>query len=247
MASDDGRFDTLLLNIAQNQSGGIDGLLDIYFGFLRRKTDFFTGQPADVQKRTILQAMERQAAIAERSRPAPKPAAAPPAPSSSPDEGVVELSADGAFDASEAATAYPQPTPQQPSPAAAAASSSTPSGSEEDDSGPSPGTCTGCCFSHRPAPTPHALATAGMGNGGVTDKYSWTQTLQDVQVSVGVPAAIKGRDIVCDISGSHIKFGLRGQDPIVDVRAVTCPACLHALHTQNRHATGSAGKACEGR
>ena len=41
MAED--RFDPYLLQIAQSQGQGIGGLLDIYFSFLRRKTDFFTG------------------------------------------------------------------------------------------------------------------------------------------------------------------------------------------------------------
>ncbi|CAE7905275.1 BOB1 [Symbiodinium sp. KB8] len=79
-----------------------------------------------------------------------------------------------------------------------------------------------------------------MGNGGVTDKYSWTQTLQDVQVSVGVPAAIKGRDIVCDISGSHIKFGLRGQDPIVDAplaKPVKADDCYWTLESSGASRT----------
>lgn len=38
----DERFDGVLLNIAQ-QSGSIDSILDAFFGFLQRKTDFFTG------------------------------------------------------------------------------------------------------------------------------------------------------------------------------------------------------------
>merc|ERR1719401_2657537 len=42
MEGDPERFDGVLLNIAQ-QSGSIDGILDCFFGFLQRKTDFFTG------------------------------------------------------------------------------------------------------------------------------------------------------------------------------------------------------------
>ena len=40
--SGDERFDAMLLSIAQ-QHQGIDSLLDTFCGFLRRKTDFFSG------------------------------------------------------------------------------------------------------------------------------------------------------------------------------------------------------------
>lgn len=41
--SADERFDGMLLGMAQSQATGIDGMLDVFFGFLRRKTDFFVG------------------------------------------------------------------------------------------------------------------------------------------------------------------------------------------------------------
>jgi hypothetical protein len=47
--SEDERFDAMLLSIAQ-QHQGIDNLLDTFCGFLRRKTDFFSG--GDVRNET---------------------------------------------------------------------------------------------------------------------------------------------------------------------------------------------------
>jgi hypothetical protein len=44
MDSDDQRFDGLYMNVAQT-THGIEPLLDNFFGFLRRKTDFFAGPP----------------------------------------------------------------------------------------------------------------------------------------------------------------------------------------------------------
>lgn len=40
--ADDDRFDGLYMNLAQ-QNQGIENLLESFFGFLRRRTDFFTG------------------------------------------------------------------------------------------------------------------------------------------------------------------------------------------------------------
>ena len=56
---DDERFDGMYLQVAQT-IGGIDPLLDSFFGFLRRKTDFFAGaaDPAKARE-TVLAAFEK--------------------------------------------------------------------------------------------------------------------------------------------------------------------------------------------
>merc|ERR1712066_558795 len=54
MDTGDERFDGVLLNIAQ-QSGSIENILDTFFGFLNRKTDFFTGaQDEEAAKELVL-------------------------------------------------------------------------------------------------------------------------------------------------------------------------------------------------
>jgi hypothetical protein len=40
---EDDRFDGMLMGLVQ-QAQGIDGFFNSFFGFLRRKTDFFTNQ-----------------------------------------------------------------------------------------------------------------------------------------------------------------------------------------------------------
>jgi hypothetical protein len=55
-----------------------------------------------------------------------------------------------------------------------------------------------------------------IGNGGTTDKYSWTQSLSELNVVVAVPPGTKTKMVVVDIRNKHIKIGLKGEPPLVD-------------------------------
>ncbi|KAL6320336.1 hypothetical protein AAG906_007033 [Vitis piasezkii] len=67
-------------------------------------------------------------------------------------------------------------------------------------------------------------------------KYSWMQTLQEVTVTVPVPPGTKSRFIVCDIKKNHLKVGLKGHPPIIDVRELSKPIkpddCFWSLEDQ---------------
>uniref|UniRef100_A0ACD5WEN7 Uncharacterized protein n=1 Tax=Avena sativa TaxID=4498 RepID=A0ACD5WEN7_AVESA len=55
------------------------------------------------------------------------------------------------------------------------------------------------------------------GNGLDLEKYSWTQQLPEVNISVPLPHGTKPRSLVCEIKKNHLKVGLKGQpDPIID-------------------------------
>ena len=56
---DDERFDSMYINIAQ-QIGGIEPLLDSFFGFLRRKTDFLNGAATEsMAQETVTKALKK--------------------------------------------------------------------------------------------------------------------------------------------------------------------------------------------
>ena len=66
---------------------------------------------------------------------------------------------------------------------------------------------------------PHLITDAepNSGRGADYEHYSWTQTLQEVSVSVPVPAGTKAKMMDVVIKKDHIKVGLKGQPPIIDV------------------------------
>lgn len=66
------------------------------------------------------------------------------------------------------------------------------------------------------------MTVPNLGNGLDLEKYSWTQTLQEVTVVIPVPAGTKARFIVCDIKKKHLKVGLKGQPPIIEVSMLDC-------------------------
>ncbi|KAJ4913524.1 Protein BOBBER 2 [Raphanus sativus] len=54
------------------------------------------------------------------------------------------------------------------------------------------------------------------GNGLDFEKYSWTQNLQEVTITIPIPSGTNSRSVTCEIKKNRLKVGLRGQDPIID-------------------------------
>ncbi|KAF2102778.1 CS-domain-containing protein [Rhizodiscina lignyota] len=46
--------------------------------------------------------------------------------------------------------------------------------------------------------------------------YKWTQTIQDVDITVPVDGNLKGRDLVVTMTKTKLKVGVKGKDPIID-------------------------------
>jgi hypothetical protein len=51
--------------------------------------------------------------------------------------------------------------------------------------------------------------------GGKTDTYEWTQTKDEVTVTLKVPANLKARDFVSKMERKALEFGVKGQAPLV--------------------------------
>jgi len=200
---DDDRFDGMYINLAQ-QVGGIDSLLDSFFGFLRRKTDFLSGAVStDAAEQAVLKAFKknkeradedtREKAMKEKKRKAEEEArrkkieAEKAKQQKQEEESRIE-------DITEVTTpSAAAPAAETPAPAAAEGEGEK---KEEDES--------------------EGKGLVPIHNGAVYDNYRWTQTLQDLQVHVVVPAGTKAKFLNVEILKKSLKVQVKGSDPIVD-------------------------------
>lgn len=260
----------MYLSLAQ-QNQGIENLLESFFGFLRRKTDFFTGVSQDKLEASLLQVIRRQKAVSEkeelerakakaadernkaakknkaeqdRKRKLEQALAANAAASAhtsvaggaaaTGEEGeVLELGKDGGFDL----TSSVPPPPETSGPASivktgvaaedmkatveamAAGGRAIPVKTEagkEDTAGAAAGANAAATEGGGGGDDDDDDSPAPLGNGGRTERYEWTQTLQELSVVVKVPEGSRSRDVVCDISKSKLRVGIKGQPLLVD-------------------------------
>mmetsp|Transcript_61518 Transcript_61518/g.133125 ORF Transcript_61518/g.133125 Transcript_61518/m.133125 type:complete len:337 (+) Transcript_61518:47-1057(+) len=213
MADADERFDGVLLNIAQ-QAGSIENILDTFFGFLNRKTDFFTGAEdeaaaeqlvlkhykkhwkAGQKRRTELQEKNRIADEERRRRAEEqkrKDAEEYERLQEAARKKKEESKCEEVTDEQAAEIAAAKKAAQDAEKAAAEPKADAEDDEEEESKDPPP-----------------------VGNGGKTDKYWWTQTLSALEVYVPVRPGVKAKQIICDIGTETLKVGLKGEALILE-------------------------------
>eukprot|EP00331_Platyophrya_macrostoma_P004717 CAMPEP_0176412102 /NCGR_PEP_ID=MMETSP0127-20121128/3962_1 /TAXON_ID=938130 /ORGANISM="Platyophrya macrostoma, Strain WH" /LENGTH=308 /DNA_ID=CAMNT_0017791745 /DNA_START=204 /DNA_END=1130 /DNA_ORIENTATION=+ len=192
------KFDGLLLTIAQ-QHQGIEPLLSTFFSFLHRKTDFFT-RPQQA-KDAVQQAMSRYIAMAEAAEMEKKRKAAEEAAAAAKKQEElkkhprVEVLDDDEDDA--AATAAAEAAKRKKDLEEKLKASQE---AKEDEDGNKPKGL-------------HPTA----GNGFAYENYIWSQSLQEAEVRVPLPATgVKGKMLDVEISTSRLRVGMKGKAPIVD-------------------------------
>jgi len=217
------KFDGMLFAMANQVEGGVFQLLDVYFGFLRRKTDFFVGgqggQAEKIamdkfkyhQKLAIKEKAEKDAAKAKREEIKQKEKAKR--------EREEEIKASKIIEVTEEEAQKLQDEKNGQGESAAAASSSKSSGDQQKPT-------------EAAAKKPEADDKAdssddedskgkikpNSGNGADLPNYSWTQTLQEIELRVPlkVDYRVKGKDVYCEVKRKHLRIGLKGQPPIID-------------------------------
>lgn len=233
---DDGRFDSLVMNLT-NQCQGVQNLLHATFGFLRRNSDFFTGASQSQVEDLVLEIVRKQAKLSERDeaekkRKAQKEAEKKAQLLEEKKKRDLEAAVKAATAAAAAAKTVPPPAPAD----------------EEDDVLElSPDGTFDASAPKKKAPVliPKAVIDTDekndpnseptkpvvtqpndeeeeednspppVNNGGKTDKYVWSQTLAELTVNIPLPAGIKAKMLDVDIQNKKLKVAIKGQEPIV--------------------------------
>ncbi len=207
MSLDRTKFDSTLYSMLQQHADEID-FLNTIFGFLQRKTPCFNGPNAEKNFGILIQTLQVQLgeykkqtapesaeAFAAAKAAAKQRDTAPPAPAPAPAAPPKVQKVEEKRQPTEAAAASAAPAPASKATSSEGAAGSAPADGDD---------------SKDDAPRPKLP-----GNGGRTEKYTWTQTLQEVSVSIPVPAGITSKMLNIKIQSKNIEVGIKGGETIV--------------------------------
>lgn len=218
--SDPEKFDGVLLNMATQLEGGVPELLDTIFSFLARKTDFYTGGEKGKAQRLILEkfkkheeiALEKQRQLKEerdeeerkrKERIAKKKAEEEAAKNEPKIKELTDEEAEKLQKQIDDKKQTPSEPAKEPEPAASNGETKEDKGSKSDE---------------EEDEADKGKIKPNAGNGADYENYSWTQTLEEIELRIpfNVSFPIKSRDLVISLEKKHLKAGLKGHPPIID-------------------------------
>ncbi|XP_022783178.1 nuclear migration protein nudC-like [Stylophora pistillata] len=208
------RFDGMLLAIAQQCEGGIAELLDVFFGFLERKTDFFIGAgKANAEKMVLSKFKEHQKKVEEKKEKEKKEAESLKAAKAQKEAQqkteakIQEVTEEEA----ERIKREEQERKEKEQKEAEEKNTKKDEKSENGETAKADG-------SEDEDEDAKGKLKPNSGNGADLENYRWTQTLQEVEawIPLNVSFKVKGRDVIVDIQQFHLKVGLKGHPPIID-------------------------------
>lgn len=235
------RFDGILMNICQ-QAGSIDTILDIFFGFMNRKTDFYTGSAdeaaaqekvlkyfkkhwkAGLKKRNEQQEKNRLADEERKKRAEDK---------KKKDEEEYQKRQEEKKKTEDEQPKIEEVTEEEAAEIKAEKSGSKKGKKDEKKEGEEKKEDDG---EEKKADgedeEEDSKEPPPLGNGGKTDKYVWTQTLGALEVYVDVRPGVKAKQIICDIGNETLKVGIKGEPLILEGKMhakVKCDDCMWTL------------------
>ncbi|KYN01002.1 Nuclear migration protein nudC [Cyphomyrmex costatus] len=210
MTKTDDQFDGMLLALAQQHEGGVQDLLDTFFSFLARKTDFYTGGGEGAAEKVIVYAkvasdkadrVEQERKRKERLEKKRKEEQAEEEKVDN-DSKIVELTDEQAVKLQEEIDnkvfMYNDSSDSAKNDKSTDSKNGNVSDEEEDEK-------------EKNKLKPNS------GNGADMPNYRWTQTLGEVEIRVPLKInfSARPRDVVVSIAKKHLSCGLKGHPPIL--------------------------------